>query len=157
MDAVAIAVALHVLAIVWWIGGVAMVTTVILPACRRIADPREGVVAFQRFEARFAWQARVATLLAAVTGFFLVDRLGLWSSFCIATDWWLDAMVGVWGLFTLVLFVVEPLALHSWLGRMATRAPARTLTLLQRLHGVALALSLITVFGAAAGSHGLSL
>jgi uncharacterized membrane protein len=36
MDDVLIARALHVLAVVIWIGGVAMVTTVVLPAVRQV-------------------------------------------------------------------------------------------------------------------------
>jgi len=156
VDDVAVAVALHVLAIVWWIGGVAMVTAVILPACRRAADPRQGFAQFQEIERRFAWQARAATLLAGASGFYLVDRLALWSSFLNRSHWWLDAMVFVWGLFTIVLFVAEPLFFHAWLARSAQNAPGRTLTLLQRTHIVLLGLSVVTVLGAAAGSYGLS-
>ena len=39
MDDVAIARALHVLAVVLWIGGVGLVTTALLPALRRMPDP----------------------------------------------------------------------------------------------------------------------
>ena len=56
--------------------------------------------------------ARAATLLAAASGFYMVDRLGLWANFLLATYWWLDAMVLVWLLFTLLLFVAEPLFLE---------------------------------------------
>ena len=65
MNDLAIAIAIHVLAIVWWIGGVAMVTTVILPAARRMGDPAAGLAMFQSIEGRFAWHARIATILAA--------------------------------------------------------------------------------------------
>lgn len=156
MNDFAIAVAIHVAAIVWWIGGVAMVTTVLLPAARRMADAAEGLVLFQRIEARFAWQARAATLLAAASGFYMVDRLALWTCFETPAYWWLDAMVFVWGVFTIVLFVAEPLFLHRWLEREAARAPMQTLTLLQRLHWAALTLSVITLLGAATGSNGMS-
>jgi uncharacterized membrane protein len=54
MDDVAIARALHVLAIVWWIGGVAMVTMVLLPNARA---SQTGVALFQMAERRFAAQA----------------------------------------------------------------------------------------------------
>ncbi|HUO92352.1 MAG TPA: hypothetical protein VMU22_05485, partial [Rhizomicrobium sp.] len=134
MNDIAVAAAVHVLSVVWWIGGVAMVTAVILPACRRHADAEDGFAMFQRIEGRFAWQARAATLLAAASGFYLVDRLGLWSSFSTATFWWLDAMVFVWTIFAIVLFVAEPLYLNSWLERQARRAPGRTLARLQRFH-----------------------
>jgi uncharacterized membrane protein len=156
MVGIAIAVALHVLAIVIWIGGVAMVTTVLLPAMRRFENPAEGLATFLKIEHRFAGQARATTLLAAATGFYMVDRLGLWSSFARAGFWWLDAMVFVWVLFTVVLFVAEPFILHPWLEGPAFDDPAHTLRLMQRLHWVMLTLSLITVLGAAAGSHGWS-
>lgn len=157
MNDIAIAVAVHVLAIVWWIGGVAMVTTVLLPAARRLDDAAAGIAMFQRIEERFAWHARVATLLAAASGFYMVAVLRLWPYFSTPSYWWLDAMVFVWALFTVVLFVAEPLFGHRWLERQAAIAPARTLALLQRLHWVALAISAVTILGAAAGSHGMSL
>jgi hypothetical protein len=38
-----------------------MVTTVILPAVRRLGSPRERVELFERIEHRVAWQARITT------------------------------------------------------------------------------------------------
>jgi uncharacterized membrane protein len=154
---VTIALGLHVLAVVLWIGGVAMVTTVLLPAVRRLESAADGAAFFTRIERRFAWQARGTTLLAGASGFYMVDRLGLWSAFGSAAYWWLDAMVLVWLLFTVMLFLAEPLFLDRWLARRAERAPESTLALIARLHWVLLLLSLVTVLGAVAGSHGLSL
>ena len=68
MNDFAIARALHVVAIVLWIGGVGMVTTVLLPAVRRFKDIDERVAFFSAVERRFAWQARVTTLVAGATG-----------------------------------------------------------------------------------------
>ncbi len=157
MNGFAIAIAVHILAIVWWIGGVAMVTTVLLPAARKIGDAKEGVAMFKRVEERFAWQARAATLLAAASGFYMVDRLGFWPYFAVPAYWWLDAMVFVWGIFAIVLFVAEPLFLHRWLDRQASVAPGHTLALVHRLHWIVLVLSIVTILGAAAGSYGLSI
>lgn len=84
-------------------------------------------------------------------------RLNLWSAFLTLDGWWLDAMVLVWLLFTLMLFAAEPLFLDRWLQARAQRAPDSTFMLLQRLHWVLLMLSLITIFGAVAGSHGVSI
>ena len=56
MDDYTLARVLHILAIVPWIGGVAFVTTVLMPAIRRNTPPRERLAAFHRFEAGFAWQ-----------------------------------------------------------------------------------------------------
>jgi uncharacterized membrane protein len=44
MDDVTLARAIHVLAVVLWIGGVALVTTVLLPAVRRFKSPEERIL-----------------------------------------------------------------------------------------------------------------
>lgn len=48
----------HVLAVVLWIGGVAFVTLVLLPAVKRLREPGERVEFFERMESGFARQAR---------------------------------------------------------------------------------------------------
>lgn len=63
-------------------------------------------------------------------------------------------MVAIWGVFTLVLFVLEPLFLHRWFIERAHREPEGTFRLVTRFHWVLLTLSLITVAGAVAGSRG---
>lgn len=138
----------------WWIGGVAMVTSVILPAVRRMAKPNERLAFFESVERRFAFQARVSTVLAAVTGFYMVYRLELWDRFLDAQDWWMHAMVAVWAVFTLVLFVLEPLVLHRLFNERAQRDSEGTFRLVERLHWVLLTLSLVTMLGAVAGVHG---
>jgi uncharacterized membrane protein len=69
MDDIAIARAIHVLAIVIWIGGVAMVTTVVLPLIRRTGAPAARLALFEAVERRFIWQAHGATLLVARPAF----------------------------------------------------------------------------------------
>lgn len=156
MDDVTIALAIHVLAVVVWIGGVAMVTTVLLPAVRQFRSAPERVAFFASIERRFAWQARGTTLLAGASGFYMADRLELWPEFLSIEFWWLGAMVLVWLVFTLMLFIAEPLFLDRWLEKQARAAPEGTFALIQCLHWVLLILSLIAIFGAVAGSHGLS-
>jgi uncharacterized membrane protein len=148
--------ALHVVAVVLWIGGVAFVTTVLLPAIRRIAEPAERVSLFERIERRFAWQARGTTLLAGVTGFALLHGLSGWDRYRQVGFWWIHAMTLVWALFTLMLFVLEPLVLHRWFRSRAAADPERTFSLIERLHRILLALSVVTLLGAVAGSHGFA-
>jgi len=64
MDTLIIARALHVLAIVHWIGGVSIVTLVILPGLTRSVSPSERLDLFELIEGRFAKQARLSTLVA---------------------------------------------------------------------------------------------
>ena len=155
MDEVAFARAIHVIGVVFWIGGVGFVTTVLLPGVRRMKDPQERVSFFERIEKGFAWQARVTTLLVGGTGFYITWAWNLWSRFESATYWWMHAMVMVWMVFTLMLFVAEPLFLHRWFLVKATARPERTFRLIERMHWILLTISVLTVLGAVAGSHGM--
>ncbi|MFD2189356.1 hypothetical protein [Pistricoccus aurantiacus] len=149
----ALARVIHVLAVVLWIGGVAMVTTVLLPAVKRLKVPEERVEFFEKLEARFAWQSRITTLLAGLSGFYMLHVIG-WERLTLPGYWWLHAMIGVWLLFTLMLFVFEPLFLHRWFHQRAIKAPEATFRLIQTMHWILLGISLITIAGAVAGSHG---
>ena len=149
----ALARALHVLAVVVWIGGVAFVTAVLLPACRDLAEPAARIDLFERLEHRFAAIARGAVLLAGASGLYLVWRLDLWSRFAQPADWWwMHAMVGVWTVFALMLFVLEPLVLHKLFRRLAEADPEATFARIQRLHVVLLAASVVTVIAHTSGS-----
>jgi uncharacterized membrane protein len=149
----ALARVVHVLAVVLWIGGVAMVTLVLLPAVRRLKSDAERVAFFEHVEARFAVQSRVTTALAGISGFYLLHVLG-WERLLVVQFWWIHAMIAVWLIFTLMLFVLEPLFLHRWFLERSRRAPESTFRLVQRLHWVLLTVSLITLAAAVAGSHG---
>ena len=154
MDGAIVARILHVLGVVLWIGGVAMVTTVLLPATRRMKTPAERVLFFETVERGFARQARVTTLVTGLSGLYLVYEFNLWQRFAHIAYWWMHAMVLVWALFTLVLFVLEPLFLRRWFIERARRDPDTAFALVARLHWMLLGVSIATVAGAVAGSHG---
>lgn len=154
---VTIARALHVLGVVLWIGGVGFVTTVLLPGVRRLKASGERLTFFESIERRFASQARFSTALVGLTGLYMLIRLDLWNRFRHGAYWWMHAMVAVWFLFTLMLFVLEPLILHRWFLARAQAKPEATFRLIEWMHRILLIVSLITVFGAVAGSYGLSL
>jgi uncharacterized membrane protein len=154
MDDIITARALHVLAVVIWIGGVSMATTVALPAVRRGDLGSDRLVAFQAFERRFAWQARIAVILVGLTGFYMTWRLDLWDRFRTFTFWWMHAMVCVWLLFAVILFFAEPFILHRHFRKWATSRPENAFAWLHRAHWVLLGLSVVTILGAVAGSHG---
>ncbi len=102
-------VALHVLGVVWWIGGVALVTCVLLPSLQRLpADDR--LTGIRRFEHRFAPQARIAVVLVGITGAWMLSVTS-WTRAGFSHGWWLDLMLLVWVLFAVMLFIVEPLGL----------------------------------------------
>jgi uncharacterized membrane protein len=154
MEGIVIARMLHVLGVVLWIGGVAMVTMVLLPVTRDLKASRERIMFFETVERRFAVQARVTTMVTGLSGLYLVYQLDLWWRFARIAFWWMHAMVLVWAFFTLVLYVLEPLLLHRWLRKRAARDPDSTLSLVLRVHCVLLVTSLVTIAGAVAGSHG---
>ena len=154
MDHLAFARVLHVLAVVVWIGGLSIVTTALLPAIRRGELGADWLAAFQALERRFVWQARVAILLVGATGFYMIDAADLWDRFSSLRYWWMHAMVALWAIFAVGLFLVEPLILDRRLPALAARRAAATFVWLAGAHWLLLALSLVTVFGAVAGSHG---
>ncbi|MGH6968546.1 MAG: hypothetical protein ACREEL_03085 [Stellaceae bacterium] len=156
MTDVIVARALHVLAVVIWIGGVAVVTTVILPAVRRGAFGPDRLQIFQAIEHGFAWQARSAVIVVGLTGLYMVWRLDLWDRFRAAAYWWMDAMVCLWLLFAFVLFIVEPFVLRRRFRHWALARPDIAFAWLQRGHWLLLVLAFVTILGAVAGSQGWS-
>jgi hypothetical protein len=64
-------------------------------------------------------------------------------------------MVCVWLIFAALLFVIEPLIIRRTVDKRATAAPQATLTRMLWMHRVMLALSLLAIFAAIGGSHGL--
>jgi uncharacterized membrane protein len=145
--------ALHVIAVVVWIGGVSIMTTVILPALRRGYLGPKPIEALEAIERRFVWQARASVLLVGLSGFYMVWRFDLWDRFRMVSYWWMHAMVCLWLLFMFILFVAEPF-IHSRFRRFAADHPDVALLRMQRSHWILLALSAITILGAVAGSHG---
>jgi len=152
MTGLGIAIVVHVLAVVWWIGGLAFVTTVFLPAIRHGLgnDPH---VAFYKIESRFAPQARIAVILVGVSGLYLLWRLNAWYWLAHIAFWWLDAMILYWVLFALLLFVLEPAGVLKRAMRGAADE-AGVWRRMQSLHALMLVIALVIIAGAAVGSHG---
>lgn len=153
MDTHVLARVLHVLAVVHWIGGVAMVTLVILPQMR-VLPAADRITTFEQLEGRFGGQAKLSTLVAGLSGLWMLWLTDGWALFLRPDYWWLHLMVAVWAIFTLVLFVLEPLVLHRWFHARASRDPDGTFALVLRLHRMLLALSALAVAGAVQGAHG---
>ena len=152
---VTLARAIHVLAVIVWIGGVGLATTAVLPLARARSKPiEERFLLFQAIERRFVWQARIATLLVAASGFYMVAKLGLWDRFLSIRFWWMHAMVFVWLVFTGLLFIAEPFLVHRLVHRRVLAGDESVFVLLHAIHWVLLTLSLVTAFAAVLGSHG---
>lgn len=154
MEYLTLARVVHVLAVVLWIGGVAMVTTVLIPAIKKLKSKEDQLNTFEQIEGRFAFQAKITTLLTGLTGFYMLYVLDAWGRYLDSRFWWIHAMTLVWVLFTLILFVLEPLVLHKLFKRYMEKNPERTFNFVHRAHWILLLLSLLTIAGAVAGSHG---
>ena len=152
MDEIILARIAHVAAVLFWIGGVAFVTLVVMPSIRLSFEPADRLTAFHRIEGRFAPQARIWVILAGISGLWMNWRADMWYRFADPHFWWMHAMVAVWLIFAAMLFVVEPLGLHR---RMSTSPdPARSFLRMERMHRVLLAASVLALAGAVGGSHG---
>lgn len=153
VDDFTLARVLHVIAIVGWIGGVWFVTFVVMPAIQRAEPPASRLHAFHRIEAGFAPQARLWTLLAGASGLWMTWRGDMWSRFADPHFWWMHAMLGLWLIFALMLFLIEPLFLH----RRMKQSPLPDLDFRRMVitHRVLSVAALVTILGAMAGAHGL--
>jgi hypothetical protein len=119
-----------------------------------MADARDAIAAFEGFEGRFAAQARYTILLAGISGFYMLDRLQAWARLLDPAYWWLTLMVAVWAIFTLMVFVLEPLLIHRLFHDYALRDKERAFALAINLHAVALLASGVAITAGVLGSHG---
>ncbi|MGE0288916.1 MAG: hypothetical protein AB7I42_21365 [Bradyrhizobium sp.] len=153
-DGLSLARAVHVLSLVHWIGGVAAVTTIVLPLARRLGDAAAAVEFFESFERRFVRQVRISIALAGLSGLYMLHALDAWDRFRHLTFWWLHLMVAVWCVFALMVFVIEPLFAHRKFREFAMQDAPRAFTLAVRLHVVALTVSALAIGAGVLGSYG---
>ena len=108
-------------------------------------------------ERHFSAQARLSVVLVGLSGLYMLIRLDAWNRFTSLAYWWMHAMVLTWLIFATMLFVLEPIVLHRRFAERAKANPDATLRTIQRFHVILLTLSVFTILGAVAGSHGLLL
>lgn len=154
MDNYALARVIHVVSVVIWIGGVSMVTTVLIPMLRKTKTKEDAIATFGAIEKRFSLQARITILMVGISGFYMLYYLDAWNRYLEIRYWWIHAMTFVWLLFTVMLFILEPFVLHKVFKRKSKENPDLIFKFMQRMHWVLLILSFITIIGAVAGSHG---
>ncbi|MBL4630353.1 MAG: hypothetical protein JKY14_04070 [Paraglaciecola sp.] len=145
---------IHVVCVVLWIGGLAFVTTVLIPALIKFEDDNLRIELFEKLENRFAFQAKIITLITGVSGLYLIYALDAWSRYQHLSYWWMHLMTLIWFVFSVVLFILEPLFLHRVFKQKTDKHGVVAFIWMHRLHVVLLSLSLTAVLGAVAGSHG---
>ena len=154
IDDLAVARAIHVLAVVHWIGGMAVVTTIVLPYARLLPDANAAIISFETFERRFVRQARVSVTLTGLSGIYMLWRLAAWERFESPSFWWLHLMVALWILFVLMLFVLEPLGIDRLFRSYALREKEHAFALATWLHSAALLIATLTIGAGVLGAHG---
>lgn len=154
MEYFTLARVIHVLAVIVWIGGVSMVTTVLIPAIKKMKSSKEQISSFEIFEGKFAIQAKVTTLLTGLSGFYMMYELNAWNRYLDSRYWWIHCMTLVWLIFSAILFVLEPFILKKAFRIYADANPEKTFRIIHTAHWILLIMSLTTVAGAVAGSHG---
>ena len=154
MHDIALARAIHVISIVFWIGGVGFVTAIVLPALKIHFQPSLQKSTFHFLESRFSLLAKILVLLAGLSGFYMMYRLNLWNRFNDPRFFWMHAMVLIWGIFMLALFIVEPLLQHRITELDDPSRITANLERIRTIHWVLLIASIATVFASVLGSHG---
>jgi uncharacterized membrane protein len=155
LDLAGVARVVHVLSIVHWIGGLMVVTTIILPQAHRMQTPELSLDVFEGFERRFAAQARWSIGLAGLSGYYMLGQTYSWRYVLEPSLWWIQLMMAIWTVFALMLFIVEPLFLHEAFRRYVLNAPKRAFTVAIAVHAFALMASLLAIGAGVLGAHGL--
>lgn len=146
-------IALHVVTIVLWIGGVAFVTIIIFPMLVTMEDSLEKVLLFQRVENKFARQARVYAWVAGITGGILLYLTGEYRILFSINGIGVTAMLIVWLIYTFILTFEKRIfkVLFSQQEKLDTAKIFRRLSI---FHWFVLGLSLAAVFTGVLSGHG---
>ena len=157
MDLFPLSRALHIIGVVMWIGGVAFVTTVLIPALKRMESEKEKLALFEQLEGRFGLQAKFSILITGFSGLYMLHAMQAWDRYLDLQFWWLHLMTVIWVIFSIVLFILEPTVLHRWFHQQAEKESVKTFKRLHIMHIVLLSLSLLATLSAVLGAHGFSL
>lgn len=157
IDSFTLARAIHIVSIVIWMGGVTFVTIILIPILRKSTFAQDQLIIFNQIENQFSRIARVMVILAGLSGVYMVDALSAWDRFLQPSYFWMHAMVIVWLMFFLALFVIEPFFLKNH-GRMIKGDQGIVnLRKTQIVHLAILTLSLFTILASVMGAHGFFL
>ena len=141
-----IALTIHVISIVIWIGGVAFVTLVTFPMILRMEKSLEMVMVFQGVEHRFGKIAKIMVILAGLSGVYLIFEKGL------SLGVWI--MIVLWVVYASLLFGLEKMIFKKLFSRPGAQADMKTVfNMLQVFHWVVLGLSLFAIAAGIYAGH----
>lgn len=141
-----IALTVHVLSVVIWIGGVAFVTLVTFPMILRMEKSLEMVMVFQGVEHRFGKIAKVMVILAGLSGLYLINVKGF------SAGVWI--MIVLWAVYASLLFGLEKMIFKKLFSKPDKQADMKTVfNMLQVFHWVVLGLSLFAIAAGVYAGH----
>lgn len=146
-------IAVHVLAVVIWIGGVAFVTMVVFPMIMRMESSIEKVLFFQGIEHRFANIAKLCVFTVGLTGIGLLQITGEWNVLFKVTGIGPTLMLIVWIFYVLIL-LFEGKLFKIIFRRDAQQNTSRVFFTLSVFHWFVLGMSLLAVGIGVLASHG---
>ena len=146
-------IAVHVLGVVIWIGGVAFVTMVVFPMIIRMEGSFEKMLFFQGVERRFANIAKVCVFIVGLTGVWLLYLTGEWRVLFKRSGIGPTLMLVVWIFYTFILLAEGKLFKVIFRGK-AQQDTAKVFSRLTVFHWVVLGMSLLTVGVGVWAGHG---
>jgi len=146
-------IAVHVLGVVIWIGGVAFVTMTVFPMILRMESSLEKVMFFQGVEHRFAKIAKLSVAIVGLTGAWLLYLTGEWKILFKLSGVGPTLMLIVWAFYVLVLLFEGRLFKAIFKGE-AQQDTAKIFVAMSIFHWVVLGLSLLAVAVGVWAAHG---
>lgn len=146
-------IAIHVVTVVLWIGGVAFVTIIVFPMLLKMENSFERVMLFQRVENKFAKQARIYSIITGVTGGFVLYLNKEYSLIFTRAGIGITLMFIAWLIYVLVLLFEKNIfkVLFSQPEKLDT---SQVFFRLNIFHWFLLGLSLIAVGAGVWAGHG---
>ena len=145
-------IALHVVSIVMWIGGVAFVTIIVFPLIARMTDSFEAVMLFQGVEHRFARHVRLYVSLAGITGFLALYLENLEGLLFTGKGAGITIMLIAWAVYVIVL-MFEKKIFKKVFGKPEKFDVKKVFTGLAVFHWFILGLSLLAVLAGVWQGH----
>jgi uncharacterized membrane protein len=145
--------AIHVLAVVIWIGGVAFVTIIVFPMIMRMESSFEKMIFFQGIEHRFAKVAKISVVVVGFTGVWILKLTGEWKTLFSVGGIGPTLMVIVWTFYVLVLLFEARLFKVLFRGE-AQQNTSKVFFGLLIFHWVVLGLSLLAIGVGVWSGHG---
>ncbi len=148
---------IHLVAVIFWIGGLTFITTMIFPIIIKTEDPIAKVLLFRKIEHRFAKRARIYNLITGASGLIMVFYMGWQDTIFTGHGLSLLLMALIWVLWFVMLFGLEPLVIKKMLGRMLDKDSNVDIDAvfrrMNKMHWILLVISIIAVASGACFAH----